>query len=237
MGEPVTGEGAVENARILVVEDSTDLATLLERGLAEEGFRVEVATRGDVALRLLHDAWELVILDLTLPDVPGEELLRFSSLQPRPPRVLVLTARHSLDDKLSMFARGCDDYMTKPFAFAELLSRVRALLRRPARVVPEEIEYEGICLDPTSHTVRYTGRSLALTPKEFAICRLLLSQAGDIVSREEILHTVWGVAHDPKTNLIEVHLANLRRKLEPIGIGGWLQTVRMSGIKFERPDA
>ncbi len=224
----------MEKVRILIVEDSPDVASLLERGLIEEGFQVSVAKTGNEAMRLFDESWNLVILDLMLPDVPGESLLDYLTQKVDAPPALILTARTRLEDKVALFQRGCDDYLTKPFAFEELIGRVRALLRRSPRPIPDAVEYEGITLDSSTHVLVKEDKKITLTPKEFAICKLLVREPGRVFTRRELLHSIWGLGNEPKTNFIEVHLANLRKKLEPIKLDKWLQTVRGSGLAFSK---
>ena len=223
--------------RILVVEDAAEVAKLLARGFEEEGFEVSIAPNGEIALRRFQEFWDLIILDLMLPDVTGEMLLGFLAQKADRPPVLILSARSTLDDKLTLFRQGCDDYLTKPFAFEELLERGRALLRRPPRTVPEECKYEDMQLESETHELSVGAQKVPLTPKEFAICRKLMLNPGHIVSRRELLQSVWGLAHEPKTNFIEVHLANLRKKLGLVDRDSWLQTVRQSGIMLAKPEA
>lgn len=226
----------MDGARILIVEDSPDLAEILRRALSEEGFFAEVALTGTEAFRKLQQTWDVVVLDLMLPDVSGESVQDFIAQKPSPPRVLVLTAKSELEQRINLFEKGCDDFLSKPFAVAELLGRVKALLRRTNRVSWEPIEFDGIRLNPADYSVSFDGHQSALTPKEFSICRTLLSEPGIAVSRKDLLRTVWGIVDENRLNLVEVHLANLRRKLEQIGLGHWLQTVRASGIRFHRPE-
>jgi len=225
----------MQRPRILIVEDAPDVARLLEQGLTEEGFEAKIAPNGRVALREAENGWDIIILDLTLPDVSGETIMSFLAQRLDHPPVLVLTARGQLEDKLSLFRQGCDDYLTKPFAFEELLHRVKALLRRSPKSVPEQCRYEDMELEPTTHLLSVGERKIALTPKEFNICRLLMSSPGRVVSRKELLQGVWGLTHEPPTNFIEVHLANLRKKLGQVERDGWLQTVRAAGFLLEKP--
>lgn len=225
----------MEKSRILIIEDAPDVANLLNRGLTEEGFETEVASDGQTALRRATEPWNLVILDLMLPDVTGEEILDFIVQKMDHPAVLVLTARDRLDDKLALFRKGCDDYLVKPFAFEELLSRVRALLRRPPRQ-EEKLEYGEISLEPTSFSLMRGKNRVTLTPKEFALCRRLMSEPGKVISRREILHSVWGLTHEPKTNYIDVHVTNLRKKMSAVGAENWLHALRGTGLMLLRPE-
>ena len=224
----------MEKPRLLIVEDAHDVADLLYRGLTEEGFEVEIAHDGETAMRKLSTPWNLIILDLNLPDITGEEILDFVAQRPDHPAVLILTARERVEDKVSLFKKGCDDYLVKPFAFEELLGRVRALLRRPARVT-ESLQYGDLVLMPEIFQISAGNLKVILTPKEFALCRRLMSEPGKVISKRELLHSVWGMTQEPKTNYIDVHVTNLRKKLGQIGKEDWLQTVRGSGLYFGDP--
>jgi len=236
MVELVGGSGAMEVPRVLIVEDSPDVSRFVSRGLKEEGFQVAEAQSGEVALRHMDSDWDLIILDLMLPDMSGETLLEYLMQKNSRPPVLVLTAKSRLEDKISLFQRGCDDYLTKPFAFEELLGRVRALLRRSPRIHLESYQYEDMTLDPSTHQLKVSERTVHLTPKEFAIIRLLMREPGRVVNRKELLHGIWGLKHEPRTNFIEVHLANLRKKLALASRDSWLQTIRTTGICLSRPN-
>lgn len=222
--------------RILIVEDEPEISSLLQRGLAEEGYSAEVTNTGASAMRQFNEGWDLVILDLMLPDIAGETVLDFITQRRDHPPVLILSARAQLVDKLTLFERGCDDYLTKPFAIEELLSRVRALLRRAPKAVVDEGRYEDMYLESETLRCFADERSITLTPKEFAICRLLMREPGKVISKRQLIRSVWGVTQEPKTNYIEVHLANLRKKLSQLGRDEWLQTVRSSGFLFSRPE-
>jgi len=222
--------------RILIVEDEADLAQTLKQGLGEEGFSAEVALTGEVARRLFTQHWDLILLDLMLPDVPGEALLKYLKQEAHYPLVLVLTARSTVEDKLSLFRSGCDDYLTKPFVFSELLERVKALLRRSPRSALPVCTYEEVELDPVNHRLTAGDRSITLTPKETAICRLLLEEPGRVITRKEILHSVWGLKEEPDTNFIGVHVFNLRKKFAQLGLDEWFRTVRSSGFLVHKPE-
>lgn len=227
------GEGT---RHILLVEDEKDLAEPLSRGLREEGFIVGWALNGVAARRELEKHWDVVLLDLMLPDMPGESLLQYLKQRPNCPPVLVLTAKSQMSDKLSLFRLGCDDYLTKPFVFEELLERVRALLRRAPRIIPEACSYGGLTLDPKTHQLTAGSLSVELTPKEASLCRLLLSAPGEVISRQEMLQQVWGLTQEPPSNVIGIHIFNLRKKMGQVGYGDWFQTVRASGFVFASPE-
>ena len=221
--------------KILIVEDDSDVALLLERGLKEEGHQTKIAGSAEIALRKLCENWDLIILDLMLPGLPGDTVLKHMNQQLFRPPVLVLTARSEVETKLRLFRDGCDDYLSKPFVYEELLARVRALLRRPPRVCPDRCHYEDMVLEDEMLELLIGDKKINLTPKEYAICRILLSEPGKVITRKELLHTVWGYSTEPDTNFIEVHLAYLRKKLKPYGRDKWVQTVKNAGITLSRP--
>jgi len=223
-------------AKILIVEDELDIAVPLSENLRDDGFEVEIMGTVEKARQALIHHWDLIILDLMLPDMSGEVLLNYVKQVPDYPSVLVLTARGTIQDKLSLFKKGCDDYLTKPFVYEELRERVRALLRRSHRVKVESLVIEDFKLDPETFLLGAGNLETQLTPKEAAILRLFFSSPGRVISRIEILENIWGLKEEPNTNFIGVHLFNLRKKLSEIGRENWLQTIRNSGFIFGRPE-
>lgn len=221
--------------RILLVEDNLNMAEPLKKGLEEEGFFIRHVTLGAEAIRALNEPWQLVILDLTLPDLPGESVLSNLKQKPDYPPVLILTARSKVEDKVGLFRQGCDDYLTKPFVFEELLGRVQALIRRSHRVLPNKTSLLDLELDPKSHTLSRGELSVQLTPKESLLIHFLIGVEGRIVSRKELLQYGWGLAEEPETNFIGVYLFNLRKKLSEVGCGDWLLTLRGTGYRFYDP--
>ncbi len=221
--------------KILIVEDEVDIAEPMRVGLCDEGYFVEIAHSGQGAMRRLVDHWDLLILDLMLPDMPGETIVNYLKQQPDYPTILVLTARGSIQDKLSLFRLGCDDYLTKPFIYDELLERVRALLRRSQRVHSDESQYQDLHLDPATFELSTRSEQTVLTPKEAAILRVFLHSPEKLISRKELLQNVWGLREEPDTNFIGVHLFNLRKKLTEVKRGAWLQTVRSNGFILSKP--
>lgn len=217
-------------ARILIVEDERDLAEPLAQGLREEGFYVEMAFDGQSAIRRLSDDWDLVILDLMLPDMAGESIVNYLKQKPDYPPILILTAKAGMESKLALFRQGCDDYLNKPVIFAELVERVRALLRRSHRVSVQKISYEDLTFNQDTHLLSSSTGSVTLTPKEATLLRFFLSNPERVVSRIELLQGIWGLKSEPDTNFIGVHMFNLRKKLAEIKRDHWLQTVRSSGF-------
>lgn len=217
--------------KVLLVEDNRRLVDSLTRGLGEELIQVTAALRGadaiDLATRGEADA---VVLDLGLPDLDGLEVLtRIRAAGVHVP-VLVLTARDALESRTAALDAGADDYLIKPFAFAELLARLRALTRRAAgpRWVPLDA---GKLMLEADFTVRAGSRTIALSPREHALLAYLLRRRGEIVSRADILREVFGYGFDPGTNLVDVHLAHLRKKLAGAPVA--IETIRGAGFRLE----
>lgn len=220
--------------RILMIEDEKDLAEPLREGLVDAGFQVEIALDGATAIRMLAEHWDLILLDLTLPDMGGESIVNYLRQLPDYPPILVLTARTGIKDKLALFRHGCDDYLTKPVIFEELVEHIRALLRRSHRVSVQTMRYEDLVFNPQNHHLSCSTGSVTLTPKESFVMRFFLSNAERVVSRKELLQSVWGLKSEPETNFVDVHVFNLRKKLSKIGRENWLQTVRNSGFTLSK---
>lgn len=202
---------------LLIVEDDDEIASFLCRGLSGEGYVVDIAATGEAARgRVADGGVRLVILDRMLPDAEGVELCQAFRREDPDLLVLMLTAKDGLGDKLEGLRAGADDYMTKPFAFEELLARVEALFRRagPEGENRSEIVFGNLRLDPARKVAWRGGRELNLTATEFALLRYLTENAGSVVSRIQILQAVWGYDFDPNTNIVEVYIAYLRRKVD-----------------------
>jgi DNA-binding response OmpR family regulator len=216
--------------RLLVVEDENLIARFVSRGLQAEGYTTAVAPDGETACRLLHEAeWDLVILDLLLPSRSGFEVLGELSAAANQVPVLVLSARRSVDVKVAALDAGATDFLAKPFALDELLARVRALLRRGRAPMPDpapEPDFE-FTLDGRSRSLRWgDGRSLTLSEREYALLEYLVRSPNEIVSRERILSAVWEYQFDPRSNVVDVYVGRLRRKLHP---AVRIETVRGGG--------
>ena len=218
--------------RILVVEDDRRIAGFLERGLAAEGHQVAVELDGRDGLeRARSDEFELIILDRMLPYVDGLEVAKMLREERRKAMILMLTARDSLDDKIEGLKGGADDYMTKPFAFEELLARIVALRRRRADLdnAEGELRVGLLTLDPESRRVGRDGKAVSLTAREFELLRYLMSNADRVVSRERLLNGVWSYGYDPGTKIVDVYVRYLRAKIDVAGEESLIETVRGVG--------
>jgi DNA-binding response OmpR family regulator len=231
--------------RLLVVEDEVDLADALARGLRHEGYAVDVAHDGVNALeRLGVTAYDLVCLDLNLPDVDGLELARRLRTDPAyapgpedaAPRILMLTARDSITDRVEGLDVGADDYLVKPFSFAELAARVRTLLRRDAGRTGAELKVGELRLDTSRFEAWRGDRLLDLTAKEFALLRYFMSRAGEVLSQEHLLEHVWDEHADPFTNTVRVTIGTLRRKLSEGDEDQLIDTVVGRGYRLRQPE-
>jgi DNA-binding response OmpR family regulator len=216
---------------ILVAEDDLPVAKFLSSGLEGERYDVRLATDGTEVLRLLVDGpCDLLVLDLNLPRISGLEVLqRVRSERPRLP-VLILTGSARVEDRVSGLDSGADDYLTKPFAFSELVARIRALLRRmPFEPVLHNMDLE---LDRVGRVVHRNGRTIELTPKEFALLEYLMLNAGQNVSRSSIIQHVWKLSSDTMTNVVDVYINYLRRKIDSDGSARLIHTVRGAGYRI-----
>ncbi|MBT8225291.1 MAG: response regulator transcription factor [Dactylosporangium sp.] len=200
--------------RLLVVEDEPVLADSIADGLRRHTYAVDVAYDGNTALtRLGVNAYDVVVLDRDLPDVSGDQVCRTLVDQATDTRVLMLTAAAAVGDRIAGLDLGADDYLVKPFDFAELVARVRALGRRTRPVTSPVLQRESIALDPVRHEASRAGRALSLTRKEFGVLEELLRGDGAVVSSEQLLEKVWDENIDPFTNVVRVTMLSLRRKL------------------------
>lgn len=200
--------------RVLVVEDDQALADGVARGLRRKGLAVDVVGDGDQALlkTSLHD-YDVVVLDRDLPGTHGDDVARALVARDDSPRIIMLTAAGSLDERVEGLSIGADDYLSKPFAMAELEARVRALARRPGAAVQPVLRYADIELDPSAFRVSRSGRELHLTRKEFGVLEALMSSHPRVVSAEELVERVWDEHADPFTNAPRITMVTLRRKL------------------------
>lgn len=222
------------NRNVLLVEDDPGIGRFLTRGLAAEGFSVQwLRGIGSVPQQLTGADYAVLILDLMLPDGDGCSLARHLRNNGQMIPILMLTARDSLDEKLDGFRNGADDYLTKPFAFDELLARVKVLARRGS-AGPERsmLTVADLVIDVRSREATCAGRALSLTRREFDLLHYLARHAGEVVSRERILYGVWGATTEMGTNAVDVYLGYLRRKLKAIGSDTEITTMRGAGCRI-----
>jgi DNA-binding response OmpR family regulator len=219
--------------RLLLVEDDRKAARLVGRGLQEEGFVVDVGHSGEVGGELARlNRYDVIVLDWLLPGRDGLSVCREIRSRGIPTPILMLTARDSLGDRVSGLNTGADDYLTKPFAFEELLARIRALLRRSDLTRPPVLAVEDLALDPATHRVTRGGAEIGLTPKEFAILEVLMRHVGVVVTRNRIGAAVWEADPEDLTNLVDVHVSHLRRKIDGGSRPPLIHTVRGRGFRL-----
>jgi len=219
--------------RILVVEDEAVLADALAEGLRDESYAVDVAGRGSEAEELMAvNAYDLVVLDWTIPAPSGIELLRRWRAAGNDTPVLMLTGRAGLADRVGGLDTGADDYLTKPFAMDELLARARSLLRRRARPLVAALTADDVVMDRGAHEVKVAGEPVELAPKEFAVLEYLLAHKGKVVSRTELAEHVWDDSFDAMSNVIDVILYRLRRKIDGDREEKLLQTLKGVGYRL-----
>ncbi len=221
--------------RLLVVDDEVDLADAVVKGLRREGYAVDVAYDGETALEKARiNAYDLICLDITMPRMDGREICRRLREDPpeTAPRVLMLTARDSIEERVAGLDDGADDYMIKPFAFPELSARIRGLLRREPSTGTAALTVGDLCLDTRQHVVTYQDQPVSLTSKEFALLRYFMTQPGHVISQEELLEHVWDENADPFTNTVRVTVGTLRRKLDSATGGTLIETVVGSGYRL-----
>jgi len=223
--------------RVLVIEDDQKAARLLARGLQEEGFVVDLAPTGeDGEEQAAVNEYDVIVLDWLLPGKDGIAVCRALRGRDVATPILMLTARDSLADRLNGLYTGADDYLTKPFAFAELLARIRALLRRSRLAQPAVLRVADLTLDPASRRVTRDGAVVPLTSKEYAILEVLMRNAGEIVSRTRLVERVWDEAAEVLDNLVDVHVSHLRKKVDRGGLPLLIHTVRGFGYRLGGPD-
>jgi two-component system OmpR family response regulator len=221
--------------RLLVIEDHDHLAHLLRRGLEEEGYAVDVAATGEEGVAALVREYDLVVLDLVLPGMDGFEVLGWLRRTRQATPVLVLTARDAVEDRVRGLDTGADDYVMKPFAFPELLARVRALLRRGPMERAPVIAVGDLVMDPAAHEVRRGDAPIELTAREFALLRYLMRHPGQVLSRDRLLEHAWDGTHQGVSNVVDVYVRYLREKVDrPFGVRT-IETVRGVGYRLRKP--
>ena len=219
--------------RILVVEDEPKLGKLLVRGLSEEGHPTDLTASGAEALWMATVApYDVIVLDVVLPGIDGFETCRRLRAQGVWTPVLMLTARDAVADRIEGLDTGADDYLVKPFAFTELLARLRALGRRPPTARPSELRVGDLKLDPASHRAWRGETELKLTAKEFVLCELFMRRAGETLSRVEILDAAWDLAFESHSNVVDVYVRYLREKIDRPFRCNSIETVRGVGYRL-----
>lgn len=220
--------------KILIIEDEKKLAQLLKTGLEKEGYAVDFLTDGESGqkrIELHYIDYDMVILDLMLPKRDGAEICRSIREKNISIPILVLTAKSGIDDKILLLDLGADDYLTKPFSFSELLARIRALLRRPEKALPNQLVVRNLVLDPTTQKVYRQGKEIKLTLKEFRMLEYFMRHPNQVINRDQILDNLWDFTFDSFSNVVDVHIRNLRKKLEDEG-EVFLETVRGIGYRI-----
>ncbi len=218
----------------LVVEDDRDIATFIEKGLKLEGFVTQLAFDGEEALDLIEsNDYDIVILDLMLPKLKGEKVLSTVREAGINVPIIVLTAKTETNSKVNALDQGADDYLTKPFAFEELMARIRALTRRGNQLQPNILQVGELELNPATREVKRAGKILELTKKEYAIVELLMRNTERVCTRSMIGEHVWGFEFDMMSNVIDVHIARLRRKVDKGFSKKMVRTIRDVGYRLQ----
>jgi len=221
--------GGGTTLNVLVVQDDPRIASFITRGLEAEGFAVRSASDGALGLRMTESSeFDLIILDLVLPTVTGEEVLTQIRGRGSTVPVIVLTSKDAVSDRVANLDAGADDYVTKPFSLTELLARVRARLRSADQAVSTTISHGRVTVDVRARQALIDGRSVELTSREFALLETLMHHPGQVLSQAQLIDQVWGYDHDPRSNVVEVYIGYLRKKLHPDVV----ETVRGAGYRF-----
>ena len=218
--------------KLLVVEDDPTLADFIAKGLRQAGFVVDLCVDGkDALFRVMTESYDLMIMDRMLPQVDGLTIIRTLRASANQTPVLILSALDDVDQRVERLAAGADDYLTKPFAFKELLARVQALLRRQAPVngLGTQLQVADVLLDLAKQKVWVDGLAVAMQPREIRLLEYLMRHEGQLISRTMLLENVWEYHFDPQTNIVDVHISRLRQKLDKNRSGSLIQTVRGAG--------
>lgn len=221
--------------KVLLIEDQEKLCKLLKASFEKEGNALDYVLDGEAGERrieLYHNNYDLIILDLMLPKKTGEEVCRDVRKMGITVPVLVLTAKSGLDDKINLLNMGADDYLAKPFSFEELLARVKAILRRPRKALPQKLQVNGLTLDPVSRKVYKNGKEITLTLKEFALLEYLMRSPGQAIKREELIDSLWDFNFSSFSNIVDVHVNNLRKKVNGAKHEKLIETVRGVGYRI-----
>lgn len=221
---------------ILIVEDEYKIASFIKKGLEMEHYTTELSFDGEDALKKIEvNDYDLIILDILLPKKDGFEVAREIRNQKIPTPILVLTAKESTEDKVKGLDAGADDYLVKPFAFEELLARIRSLLRREKKVKETSLKIADLILDPSSHEVKRGNKTINLTSKEYRILEYLMRHPNQVCTRTMLTEHIWGYNFDKQSNIIDVYLAYLRRKIDRNHPQKLIHTVRGIGYKIKNP--
>ena len=222
---------------VLIVEDSERLASFMRKGLQEAGFTTDLALDGEEALHMaMTGAYDVIILDLMLPKRSGFDVIRHLRSKAVHTPVICVTARDQLQDKVGALNLGADDYLVKPFEFAELLARVRALRRRAPHIAPQKLTCADLELDPATREVQRAGQRIDLTSKEFALLEYLMRRKGSVVTRTGIIQNVWDLNFDSMTNVVDVFVNRLRNKVDYPFAKRLIHTVRAVGYRLADED-
>lgn len=226
-----------DKVKILVIEDDQKTASYLKQGLNEQGHVVDLATNGEDGFYFLaQSSYDVLIIDRMLPDTTGTEIIsRLRSNQVNTP-ILMLTAMGSIEDKVTGFKVGADDYLVKPFAFAELSARIYSLARRPQAQQHSTLKIKDLEIDLLKHVVKRAGKVIELQPTEFRLLEFLARRAGQVVTRTMLLEGVWDFHFDPKTSVVETHISRLRTKIDKPFATPLLRTVRGAGYTIDTTD-
>lgn len=220
--------------RVLVIEDDKVVQHVLRKGLEENGCSVEIVDNGVIGLELAKQFdYDVLVIDRMLPEIDGLTIIRHLRQAGNDTPALFLTSMDEVEDKIDGLEAGCDDYMTKPFAFGELLARIKVLAKRKVRQGEDTlIKVQGLSLDKVSRQVERDGRSIHLQPREFDLLAYLATHHGQTITREMLLHEVWGLDFDPQTNIVDVHISRLRGKIDKGFRDPLINTVRGKGYTF-----
>lgn len=222
--------------RILLVEDDANLAQFIRKGLKEENYAVDVAADGEEGLDMaLTNPYDLLILDIMLPKLDGLTLCHRVRAKGLTTPVLLLTARNTVETKVSGFDTGADQFLPKPFAFVELLAQIRALLRRGSQQQLVQLQAADLTLDPATRRVWRAGQEISLTNKEYALLEFLLRHKNRVLTRTVIIEHVWDISYDPMTNIVDAHIRALRAKIDRDFSPPLIATVRGAGYMLEDP--
>jgi len=219
--------------RILIVEDDHRIAASIKKGLEQEKYAVDVSYDGEGGYDLASsENYDLLILDLMLPKIDGMQICRQIRQGNNDVPILILTAKSQVEDKVSGLNCGADDYLTKPFAFEELLARIRALTRRPKNVVDSVLEVDDLTMNTINYEVKRSGKSISLSGKEYALLEVLMRHPNQILTKEQIINHVWDYEADVLPNTVEVYIRNIRNKIDKPFKSKLIQTVRGFGYKI-----